>query len=100
MVLLGDQPFIETGTIDLLLSRFWESKKDIVVPVCGERRGHPVVFARRFYDILNHIEGDIGAREVIATHRKDVLEVAVPDSILFADIDTWTNLNALKTIDP
>ncbi len=100
MFLLGDQPLIDSGTIDFLLYRFRESKKDICVPVCGNRRGNPVIFSQRFYGMLREIKGDIGAREVIASHPKGVLKVELSDPKIFTDIDTPEDLESLKRIDP
>lgn len=100
MFLLGDQPLLDSGIINFLLYRFRESKKDICVPVYGNRRGNPVIFSQRFYRILGKIEGDIGAREVIASHEKDVLEVELSDPKIFTDIDTPEDLESLKRIDP
>jgi len=98
MFLLGDQPWINNQLINLLLDRFRKSEKDICVPVYQDRRGNPVIFSRRFYDTLMKIEGDIGARDVIASNPRDVLEVEVSDPDVFFDIDTVSDLEALNAI--
>ncbi len=98
MFLLGDQPWINNQLINLLLDRFRKSEKDICVPVYQDRRGNPVIFSRRFYDTLMKIEGDIGAREVIASNLRDVLEVEVSDPDVFFDIDTFSDLETLNAI--
>jgi len=98
MFLLGDQPWINNQLINLLLDRFRKSEKDICVPVYQDRRGNPVIFSRRFYDTLMKIEGDIGARDVIASNPRDVLEVEVSDPDVFFDIDTVSDLETLNAI--
>jgi len=98
MFLLGDQPWINNQLINLLLDRFRKSEKDICVPVHQDRRGNPVIFSRRFYDTLMKIEGDIGAREVIASNPRDLLEVEVSDPDVFSDIDTVSDLEALNAM--
>ena len=40
MFLLGDQPRLQSGTIDYLLTRFWNSEKNICVPVYRGVRGN------------------------------------------------------------
>ena len=67
MFLLGDQPMVNSATIDYLLERFWDSEKDMCVPVCGGKRGNPTIFSRDFYDTIMNIKGDVGARTLIET---------------------------------
>ena len=95
MFLLGDQPLIDVGSINYLLHRFWSSDKDICVPIQGARRGNPVCFARRFYEQILSIRGDKGAREIIATHPEDVLQVEIDNPSFFLDIDCAEDLERL-----
>jgi molybdenum cofactor cytidylyltransferase len=87
MFLLGDQPFMDARTINLLLERFWSSDKDICIPVCRGRRGNPAVFSRRFYGEILKLTGDRGARDIIRANREQVLQVEIQDSRCFLDID-------------
>ena len=87
MFLLGDQPLVAPGAINLLLHRFRESELDICVPVCRKRQGNPVCFSRLFYDRLLAIRGDTGARQVIRRHPDHVLYVQLDDPLCFLDID-------------
>ncbi len=93
MFLLGDQPWMNTRVINMLLDRFQASEKPICVPVHAGKRGTPVLFTRTFYDRLMKIKGDMGAREIIASHREGVLQVEVPDPGVFADVDTPADLD-------
>jgi molybdenum cofactor cytidylyltransferase len=87
MFLLGDQPFMDARTINLLLERFWSSDKDICVPVCQGERGNPVVFSRRFYGEILELTGDTGARGIIRANPERVLQVEIQDPRYFLDID-------------
>jgi molybdenum cofactor cytidylyltransferase len=87
MFLLGDQPFVDARTINLLLERFWSSGKDICVPVCQGERGNPVVFSRRFYGKILKLTGDTGARGIIRANPEWVLQVEIQDPRCFLDID-------------
>ena len=93
MFLLGDQPLLDSATIDLLLKTFWESDKDICVPVHEKKRGNPTLFSRAFYDSILALEGDAGARAIIDAHPDRVLAVEMEDRLLFADIDTEEDLD-------
>ena len=88
MIALGDQPFIDSQTLNRLIDEFYNHNKGIATPVYRGRRGHPVVFAIRYKGELLRLEGDIGGREIIDRHPDDVLEVAVNCEGICVDIDT------------
>ena len=98
MFLLGDQPLIDAGAINLLLSRFWSTDKDICVPVQGKKQGNPVCFSRRFYEQILSIQGDTGAREIIRRHPEDVLWVEIGNPSFFLDIDRAEDLERLLAL--
>jgi molybdenum cofactor cytidylyltransferase len=98
MFLLGDQPLIDSGAINLLLHRFWSAGKDICVPRQGETRGNPVCFSRRFYEQILGIQGDTGAREIILRHPQDVLWVEIDRPSFFLDIDCAEDLERLRVL--
>lgn len=93
MVLLGDQPFIDTATIDTLIERFDNSGRAICVPTYRGNRGLPVCMGREFYPDILRIEGDMGAREIIKNNPLQVLEVEIDNPHCFFDIDVQDDLN-------
>jgi molybdenum cofactor cytidylyltransferase len=98
MFLLGDQPLLDTETIDTLLMQFWSSDKDICVPVFEQKRGNPVIFSLEFYGHLAEITGDIGARNIIRNHSDHVKEIEINDPWCFMDIDTQSDYDKLAEI--
>jgi molybdenum cofactor cytidylyltransferase len=89
VVCLGDMPLIEAGLIDRLIDAFAPDRGQlIVVPVSDNRRGNPVLWSRRFFDELMTLDGDVGARHLIAKHSEAVAEVAAEGHGAFLDIDT------------
>ena len=87
MLALADQPFIASQTIDYLIEAFAHHEK-IIVPSHQGRRGHPVIFPRKYKKELASLKGDVGGREVLARYPEDVLEVAVDCDSIIEDIDT------------
>jgi molybdenum cofactor cytidylyltransferase len=86
---LGDMPLIDAHLIDRLIDAFAPDRGQlIVVPVSDNRRGNPVLWSRRFFDELMTLDGDIGARHLIAKHGEALAEVAVEGISAFLDIDT------------
>ena len=97
VVCLGDMPLIEAGLIDRLIEAFAPDRGQlIVVPVAEGRRGNPVLWSRRFFKELATLEGDIGARHLIAKHAEAVAEVPVEGEGAFLDIDTPQGLEIAR----
>lgn len=88
LVHLVDHPYIERSLVDEMIRRFYESKKFIVVPRCGGKRGHPVIFARALFGELLGAPMDQGAKAVVNAHREDTLEIATDYEGIAVDIDT------------
>ncbi|MBI3699742.1 MAG: NTP transferase domain-containing protein [Afipia sp.] len=89
IICLGDMPLIDAKLIDRLAESFApDCGSLIVVPVAGGRRGNPVLWSRRFFPELMTLDGDIGARHLIAQHVEAVAEVEVEGKSAFLDIDT------------
>jgi molybdenum cofactor cytidylyltransferase len=71
-----------------MIRRFYESKKLIVVPRCGGKRGHPVIFSRQLFEELLIAPMDQGAKAVVNAHRDDTLEIETDEAGITVDIDT------------
>lgn len=94
MIVLGDQPGVEARVIASLLNAHAEGSKAIVVPSYRGERGHPVIFAASLFPELLEIDGDRGARDVIARDRGRVTVVDF-DAPLPRDVDTVEELRSL-----
>jgi molybdenum cofactor cytidylyltransferase len=97
LVCLGDMPLIDARLIDRLIEAFDPDRGNlIVVPVADGRRGNPVLWSRRFFGELLTLDGDVGARHLIAKHAEAVAEVPVDGESAFLDIDTPQALEAAR----
>ena len=97
VISLGDMPLIDAGLIDRLIDAFAPDRGHLIaVPVAGGRRGNPVLWSRRFFKELMTLDGDIGARHLIARHAEAVAEVPVEGDGPFLDIDTPQALEAAR----
>ena len=88
LVALADQPFIPPEVIDRLIEAFQGTSKGIVVTTFQGRRGHPVIFHRRYMEELRSLSGDQGGRELLHRNPEDLLEVEVDCPGVITDIDT------------
>ena len=97
IVCLGDMPQVTAALIDRMLGAFDPEKGAlIVIPTAEGKRGNPVLWSRRFFPELIALEGDIGARQLIAAYPEAVVEVPVGGDAAFLDIDTPDALAALR----
>lgn len=97
LICLGDMPRISAAHIDRLIDAFDpDNGRAICVPMADGSRGNPVLWARRFFPEMRRLTGDIGARDLIATHAELVCEVPVTDQGTLIDVDTPEDLAALR----
>lgn len=102
MVCLGDMPYVNPETYELMCQRFIEQQTEsgspcILVPVVTsietskgrgcEKRGNPVLFSHHFLNELRQLKGDTGGKNILAAHPNRVVAVAVDDLGVLADID-------------
>lgn len=90
-VLLGDMPWISVATLRQL--RAQAHAEHIVVAYCEGQRGHPVLFGRRFWPELMQLQGENGAKGLIASHAQQVIAVTLTDSGILRDVDTPADLS-------
>jgi len=88
LVHLVDHPYIDGKLVDLMIQRFYESTKLIVVPRYQGKRGHPVIFSRSLFGELLDAPIEQGAKAVVNAHAKETLEIAAGDEGVTIDIDT------------
>lgn len=88
VVLLADQPFVTAAVIDEVVAR------GLAAGVAATRSrgavGPPAYFSRALFAELAALEGDRGARAVVAAHPEAVI-VPVPDAV-GADVDSPDDL--------
>jgi xanthine dehydrogenase accessory factor len=90
-ILLGDQPRVNAALIDRVLAEHVAGGRPATRPVfgAGDARtpGHPVVLSRSLWPVLRDLQGDEGARIVLADRPDQVHEVRII-SASPPDIDT------------
>ena len=88
LVLLADMPRISADIIDLLIGRFEDGgETDICTPVFERRRGHPVLWPRRFFPQLLGVSGDTGGRDLLKMNADEISAVEVDTADIHFDID-------------
>jgi molybdenum cofactor cytidylyltransferase len=96
LVLLGDMPLIRGAHLDRLIGAFASEAPVIVVPTHAGKRGNPVLWPRAYFVEMLQLEGDAGARRLLAAHADHVHEVDLGTEAIFADVDTPEALAELR----
>lgn len=97
MFLVGDQPFLDSVTINTLIDQSTKNPQQIIVPVYNGKRGNPVIFPSLFRNDLLAIEGDTGGR-VVMEKMKDRLKLVVfEDGTAGIDFDTEEEYEWVKS---
>jgi molybdenum cofactor cytidylyltransferase len=94
LVFLADMPFVQAETIESLLAEyeFRKTSNPIVVPIRDGKAGHPVLFSRCYFDEIESLTGDNGAKPVIENNSAHVYQIKVNDPGVIRDIDTPQDL--------
>ncbi|MEQ8817691.1 MAG: molybdopterin-binding/glycosyltransferase family 2 protein [Thalassobaculum sp.] len=96
IVCLADMPKVSAAILDRMIAAFDPVEgRAIIVPTRRGKRGNPVLFARRFFEEMGAVSGDVGARHIIGEHDEVVAEVEVEDEAVLLDVDTPAALAAL-----
>ncbi|MFL5018864.1 MAG: NTP transferase domain-containing protein [Rhizobium sp.] len=88
LVMLADMPGLSTAHLDALIFAFRNAGREAVVrAVSRGKPGNPVILPRSLHRAVLRLEGDVGARDVIATSGLPVLDIDVGDAACL-DVDT------------
>jgi molybdenum cofactor cytidylyltransferase len=74
-----DHPLVSEALVAQLIETFDESASPIALPTFRGRRGHPTIFRASLYHELLDASLDVGARQVVWAHAREVVEVATKE---------------------
>jgi molybdenum cofactor cytidylyltransferase len=98
LILLGDMPEIESKDLKALIAAFTATdRQGICVPARHGRRGNPVLWGASYFAEMMALSGDEGAKQLLARHAENVVEVPVSSDGIFVDVDTASDIERLQT---
>ncbi len=95
VIALGDMPLIEPETVRAVAAAI-EQGAAFAMPVYRGQRGHPVGIYSCFRADLLALEGDAGARAIIAKHKREIHLIETKDPGVLVDVDTVTDYQKLS----
>lgn len=92
MVMLGDQPLVRPATLERLAQAYLTAlgaKRPCkaAAPTYAGNRGNPVVLSPGLFPRIKKLQGDVGARNILAALDEELLLVPVDDPGVLHDID-------------
>jgi molybdenum cofactor cytidylyltransferase len=97
LILLGDMPQITLLIIRQLLDAFHANPyAAAIVPMVGNQRGNPILISRKLFQQVMTLEGDVGARKLLAKAGDAVVEIIIDDAAVLTDVDTLDALEQLN----
>lgn len=100
LIILADQPFVRSQTLDHLIAEYRRARSRILIPTYQGHRGNPVLVDRRLFPQIMELQGDVGCRAIFTRHPQAVQIVEVKDEGILLDIDQQEDYQRLKDSIP
>lgn len=97
LVMLADQPLIDTSYLNLMIEKFETSEKGIIATKYKSRVGVPAIFSFTYFQELKELHDDFGAKKMIAKFKDDIFEMEGRGKT--EDIDTLEDYKRLKNFN-
>lgn len=88
LVLLADMPRLTSAHLDQLIEAHLQHPQAIIVPCHAGVRGNPLLWPRHYFAAMAALQGDQGARQLLASESQAIHLVSMPDHAIHEDADT------------
>ncbi|MFV2002653.1 MAG: NTP transferase domain-containing protein [Paracoccaceae bacterium] len=90
IIVLADMPDVSADHLNRLVAAFdvREGREICQAVADNGRRGHPVLFGRRFFEALSNLSGDVGARAIVEQAAEFLTLVPTSGQGALVDLDT------------
>lgn len=94
IIALVDHPAVSPDVVSRLIDG-WSSGARLVIPTWQDRGGHPVLVDLSFRDELTSLDSALGLKSLFEAHQDQVKRLAVENSFIARDMDTWEDYRDL-----
>ncbi len=88
LLVLGDQPQIQTMVVEAILTEYQTSGHDLIIPSYQMRRGHPWLVSRILWPALNSLRPGQTMRDFLNQQQDAIHYLVVDTPTILQDIDT------------
>jgi len=96
LVVLGDQPVMQTEVIHLITQAFYLHRPRLVIPSYQMRRGHPWLIEKSLWEKILEMPAEATLRDFLQRYQQDILYVPVNTATILQDMDTPDDYQHLK----
>jgi molybdenum cofactor cytidylyltransferase len=96
LIVLADQPFVRSRTLDRLIAKHQAGRAQIVIPTYRGFRGNPVLLDRSVFPEVMALTGDVGCRAIFGDHIEGIVKLDVDDVGILLDIDRQSDFEELR----
>jgi molybdenum cofactor cytidylyltransferase len=100
LIVLADQPWVSSETLNRLIKCHRERKPQIIIPTYKGFRGNPVLLDRSVFAEVQALNGDVGCRAIFGDHTEGILKLPVDDPGILLDIDSRDDFEKLTAGSP
>lgn len=88
LFLLADLPFVVPFYIDRAVAEFRTDTAKNIIPIYGDKQGHPVIISSRWRGEFSSDRKDYGGRKIINRHFEETKRIEFRSDLPLLDIDT------------
>jgi molybdenum cofactor cytidylyltransferase len=88
LICLGDQPQIESRSVRAVCEAYQKSKSNLVAPSYQNRRGHPWLVAKPFWNEILRMKANQTPRDFLNKHADEIEYVNLDTPTILQDLDT------------
>jgi len=96
LVILADQPMVESGIYNQLLAAFWQGKGELIAPSFNGRRGNPVLIGHRYFAELLQLPAGAAPRALLQAHPEALVLLPIETDSVICDLDTPEEYERLR----
>ena len=93
-----DHPLVSRRLISELIAQFDSTRKAITLPLYRGNRGHPVIFRATLYEELLAASPEVGARQVVWAHQREIQEVPTEEEGVILNLNDPEALKKAATL--
>ncbi len=96
LVVLGDQPQIESRVVKAIMARFKDRSQPIIVPSYRHHRGHPWLLGQAYWQAVLGLKPPHTLQDFLNAHQDEIDYLIVDTPSILQDLDTQEDYERAK----
>lgn len=96
LIVLGDQPQIESNVVQAIVERYLLTQNKIIVPSYKMHRGHPWLIEKSYWKEILNLTPPLTLRDFLNMHNEVIDYICVDTPSVIQDLDTQSDYTQYK----